>query len=352
MRTTTDRVTVTIAVPLQPELVARIRGGDQRLEVLHAPELLPPPRYPNDHRGVDGFVRPPEGERRWQEMLGRAEVLFGIPGDRPQGLAAAAASNPGLRWVQATAAGAGEQVRAAGLTSEELARVTVTSATGVHAVPLAEFCLFGLLAFAKSLPRLLADQRTRHWDHYPTSELGGRVLLIVGLGQIGEEVARLAGAFGMRTIGVNRSGVSHSPYVHEVRTTADLADLVPLADGVVISLPLTDETMGLLGAAAIKSMKHDAVLVNVGRGGVIDEAALIEALREHQIAGAVLDVYDTEPLPRDSPLWELPNALLSPHTAALSPRENERIVDLFMENVRRYLRGDELLSRVDPQSLY
>ena len=125
-----------------------------------------------------------------------------------------------------------------------------------------------------------------------------------------------------------------------------------MAHGVVLTLPLTEETRGLIDAAAISRMRTGAVLVDVGRGGVVDEPALVRALEEGRLAGAALDVFATEPLPPDSALWDLPNVLVSPHTAALSLRENERIVALFMENLRRYLAGDELISRVHPTLLY
>jgi phosphoglycerate dehydrogenase-like enzyme len=347
-----EHVTVAIATPLDGELVAEIRKVDQRLEVLYQPDLLPPTRYPNDHRGVADFVRTDEGERRWQAMIQQAQVLFGIPGDTFEGLREAVRSNPGLRFVQATAAGAGEQVRKAELTREELARVAIASASGVHAGPLAEFCIFGLLAFAKDLPRLLADQQSHSWSQYPVAELRDRTLLIVGLGKIGDEVARLAQALGMSVIAITRSGTSDSPHLEAVYDTGALTPLLPAADAVVITLPLTDETRGLIDANAISKMKPGATLVSVGRGGVIDETALVSALRTKKLAGAALDVYATEPLPDDSPLWELPNVLLSPHTAALAMRENERIIALFAENLRRYLHGRELISRVNPEQFY
>ena len=315
-----ERVRVVIAGPLQPELVESIGHADSRIQVDYEPDLLPPTRYPNDHRGVDDFRRTPEDEKRFWEMIARAEVLFGIPGDSPEGLAEAVRAAPGLRWVQATSAGAGEQVSSAGLSDEELRRVAVTSAAGVQAGPLAEFALLGLLAFTKDLPRLLADQRARRWGHYPVDELAGRTLLIVGLGQIGAEVARLAAAFGMRVIGLNRTGAGDYPSVDELARMDALRDWLPRADAIVISLPLTDGTRGLIDAAAVGEIKPGATFVNVGRGAVIDEDALIEALRERRIAGAALDVFAIEPLPQDSPLWELPNVLLSPHTAGLSPR--------------------------------
>jgi phosphoglycerate dehydrogenase-like enzyme len=347
-----DPVRVAIAVPLEPELVEPIRAADPRVEVAYEPALLPAVRYPNDHRGVDDFRRAPEDERRWWEMIAAAEVLYGIPGDSPEGLAEAVRCASGLRWVQATSAGAGEQVASAGLSAHDLRRVTVTTAAGIHAVPLAEFAMFGLLAFARGLPRLLADQRARRWGHYTVGELSGRTLLIVGLGQIGEEVARLAAAFGMRVIGINRSGASDSPHVELVRRTSELHECLPEADAIVIAAPLTDETRGMIDGAAIARMRPGAILVNVGRGGVVDEAALIEALRSQRIAGAALDVVAVEPLAPDSPLWELPNVLVSPHTASLSVREDERIVSLFVENLGRYLSGEPLRNRVDPELLY
>jgi phosphoglycerate dehydrogenase-like enzyme len=183
-------------------------------------------------------------------------------------------------------------------------------------------------------------------------ELAGRTLLIVGLGQIGAEVARLAAAFGMRIVGLNRTGAGEYPFVDELARIEALEDWLPRADAVVICLPLTDATRGLINAAAIAQIKPGAALVNVGRGAVIDEDALVQALRERRLAGAALDVFAAEPLDHDSPLWELPNVLLSPHTAGLSLRENERIVSLFGENLRRYLRGEKLLNQVDPELLY
>ncbi len=346
------KLTLAVAVPLESELVAQIRALDLPIEVLHDAGLLPPPRYPGDHAGAADFRRDAESEERFAAMLGRAEVLFGIPGDSPEGLRAAVRGNAGLRWVQATAAGAGEQVRAAALTEEELRRVTITSAAGVHAGPLAEFSMLGLLAFTRGLPRLLADQRKHRWRHYPVAELRGATILVLGLGQIGLEVARLASAFGMEVLAINRRGESDSPHVSELRTLDTLTALLPRADAVVVTLPLTPETEGLLDARKLELMKDGAILVNVGRGRVIEEQALVSALRAGKLKGAALDVFAIEPLPAETPLWGLPNVLISPHTAALSPRENERIVRLFADNLNRYLAGQPLRNRVDSAHFY
>jgi phosphoglycerate dehydrogenase-like enzyme len=347
-------VPVLIASPLEAELAARIQAADPRAEVLFEPDLLPPARYPADHRGDPAFRRDPEGEARWRALLERAEVLFGVPDDSAEGLAAAVSGLPGLRWVHATSAGAGEQVRKAGLAAEALERVVVTTSSGVHAVPLAEFAVFGLLAVAKDLPRLVADQRAKAWPEVrqPFRELHGETLFLVGLGEIGREVARLGKALGMRTVGFRRSQGPPPRWVDEVHGSERLAELAGRADAMVISLPMTDQTAGMIDRATIERLPPSCIFVNVGRGGVVDEPALTDALREGRIAGAVLDVFATEPLPADSPLWTLPNVLVTPHAAALSARENARIVELFVDNLGRHLDGRPLRKVVEPGVYY
>jgi glyoxylate/hydroxypyruvate reductase len=348
------KLPVMIASPLEEELAAGIAAADPRVELLFDPALLPRARYQGDHAGEPGFRRGPDGEARWRAMLERAEVLFGIPGDSAGGLAEALAAAPRLRWVHATSAGAGELVRRAGLDREELERVTVTTSSGVHAVPLAEFAVLGLLAVVKDLPGLLEAQRERAWPtvRRPLRELHGRTMVLVGLGEIGREVARLGKAFGMRTVGVRRSQGPPPPFTDEVHGPGRLPELAGGADAMVVSLPLTDQTAGLVDRATIGRLPPGCVFVNVGRGGVVDEEALVEALAERRIAGAVLDVFATEPLPPGSPLWTLPNVLVSPHAAALSERENERIVELFVANLRRFLDGRPLAKAVEPGVWY
>jgi len=274
-----------IASPLEPELVEQLRAVDDRLDVQFEPDLLPTPRYPSDHRGEEGFERTADQEERFTALVVGAEVLFGIPGESPERLASAVRAAPGLRFVQATSAGAGEQVRRAELTAHELERVAISSASGVHAVPLAEWSIFGLLAFTKGLPRLRRDAVQRRWDHYPTTELRGQTLLVVGVGAIGLEVARLASAFGMRVIGVKRNPDEAMPHVESVHPPEELGELVGAAGAIVITLPLTDETRALIDRATIARMRDGAILVNVGRGAVVDEEALIEALRVGQARG-------------------------------------------------------------------
>jgi phosphoglycerate dehydrogenase-like enzyme len=348
------RTQVLIASPLEAELAARIQASEPRAEVRYEPDLLPPARYPADHLGDPAFRRDADSEARWRALLEEAEVLFGIPGDSAEGLAEVVTGLPGLRWVHATSAGAGEVVRKAALPAEALERVVVTTSSGVHAVPLAEFAVLGLLAVAKELPRFVEDQRAKAWPgvHRPLRELRGETLFLVGLGDIGLEVARLGKALGMRTFGFRRTEGPPPADVDEVNGPGRLAEMAGRADAMVVSLPLTDQTAGLIDRATIEALPPSCIFVNVGRGGVVDEPALIEALRDRRIAGAVLDVFATEPLPPDSPLWTLDNVLVTPHAVALSARENERIVELFVANLRRYLDGEPLVNVVEPGVFY
>jgi phosphoglycerate dehydrogenase-like enzyme len=338
-----------------PELAQRIAEADRRVELIFEPELLPPPRWQGDIAGDPGFRRDGAGERRWQELLGRAEVLFGMPGGSADGLVEAVRAGPRLRWVQARNAGAGEQVaQAIEQAREELSRVIVTTSSGVHGGPLAEVALLGMLAFAKRLPQRLEDQRRHRWPdaHAPVGELRDRTLLLVGLGAIGSETARLAKAFGMTVLAVKRDASGHHRHVDELHPAEHLRELIGRADAIVVTLPMTEATRGLIDADTLAAAKPGAVFVNVGRGGVVDEAALAERLRDGTLGGALLDVFEQEPLPAGSPLWDLDNVIVSPHASALVEAEEERVVDLFCDNLRRFLAGEPLSNQLDLEVLY
>lgn len=339
-----------VASPLGEALADRIERADEGIELLYDPAVVPVARFTGDIAG--DFAPDPA---RWAELLGRAEVLFGIPGSSAEALVDAIRGGPRLRWVQARNAGAGQQVaQALGLDRTALERVAVTTASGVHAGPLAEFALFGLLAFAKRLPTLQRDKGRRHWPDREqlSGELRGQTLLVVGVGAIGVEVARLAKAFGMRVLGVKRDVSEPVEHLDELHRIEALHELAGRADAVVCGLPGTEATRGLLDAGLFAALKPGAVFVNVGRGTVVDEHALVDALRDGTLAGAALDVFEHEPLPPESPLWELENVIVSPHNTARVPAEVERQVELFCDNLRRYRTGEELRNRVDLELLY
>jgi phosphoglycerate dehydrogenase-like enzyme len=344
-------VKIMIASPLDVPLVERIAAAHTAVDVLFDASLLPPPRYPSDHRGVDGFTRDAAGESRWDAMLAQAEILYGLPGDSGPALGRAVPHAPALRWVQGTAAGAGEQIRAAELARADLDRITFTSAAGVHGGMLAEFAFYGLLALRKDALRLARIRAERSWEHYAMDELDGSTIAVVGLGGIGQAVAQRARAFGMHVIGVARTA-QPNPLCDETVAIADLGAACRRADAIVVTLPGTDATRGLIDRAMIASFGPSTVFINVGRGSIVDQDALIEALQSGAIRGAVLDVTTPEPLPSDNPLWTLPNVIFSPHTAALSVRENARIVELFCDNITRYAAGKPLRNVINVREFY
>jgi len=341
---------VMIASPLEPALAERVRASSVVDELLYDETLLPQARYPNDHSG-----RPVEldaiGVSRWNAMLARADVLFGYPAESSAGLACALECAPRVRFVQGTSAGMGAHVRRAALGEDVLRRVRFASAAGVHAGMLAEFVFYGLLAIRKDARRLACIRHARAWEHFVMGELDGSRIAIVGMGQIGCALASRARAFGMDVVALTRTGTAH-PLADETFATSAITGVVATCDAVAITLPLTDHTVDLMGASAIAAMPPHGVLANVGRGGVVDNAALIAALQAGRIAGAVLDVFATEPLPPDSPLWTMENVILSPHTAALSAHENRRIVDLFCENLERFASGRTLRNALNLAEYY
>ena len=333
-----DTVTVTIASYLEPEHVRRIAAVDPRVEVRYEPDLLAPPRFAADHTGRPDFRRTPEQERRFLDHLAAADVLYDV--DRPLAPRLPELA-PRLRWIQFTSSGVGPFVVKNGLNRPGL---LLTNAAGIHAVPLAEHVLLALLYFWKDVPARQQDQRAHVWERYAGRELRGATVLIVGMGAVGQEVARTCRANGLRTIGMRRTPVSDPATLHaDVVVTPDrLLEVLPTVDAVVLIAPHTHETEGMIGADAIAAMKPGAVLVNIARGQLVDEPALAAALASGHLGGAALDVAAVEPLPTESPLWDLPNVLVTAHSASTVDKENERLTDLFCENLRRFLDGAPL----------
>lgn len=353
MNTMTPKTTVAIAVPLEAELVERIRAVDPSVTVLYDPELLPPERFPADHSGDPDFRRTPEQEERYWDMLDRAQVLYGIPNESPAGLARVARSNPHLEWIHAMAAGAGGAVKASGLDAGALQKFKVTTSAGVHALPLAEFAALGILNGFKRSAEMAQDQAVRVWPELrtPTRLVNGSHLVVTGLGEIGLETARIAHALGMTVSGTKRS-VEPIEGIREVAGNDGLAGLLATADAVVNTLPGTPYTERLFSREVFAAMKPGTVMVNVGRGTVVDEDALLEALDNGQVSYACLDVFAVEPLPQDSPLWHHPRVMVSPHTSALSAAENRLITERFCSNLRTFLDGGELPHVVDTVHFY
>jgi len=255
-----------------------------------------------------------------------------------------------LKWIHSTAAGVAQlmypELRDSG--------IVVTNPSGVFSTPMAEHTMGLLLALARNFPDSTRHQDRSHWGQQDLwdkpqhlTELNGKVLLIVGFGSIGRELAQRAHAFDMRVWGVTRSGKSDSTHAEKIVSASQLEEALPHADYVVIAAPETTETRHLIGAAQIARMKPGVRLINIGRGSLLDDAALILALEKGALAGAALDVTSVEPLPPESPLWKAPNLFITPHTSAVSDRLWHRETALLMDLLERWFDGREMFNQVD-----
>jgi phosphoglycerate dehydrogenase-like enzyme len=342
---------IMIASPLEREHAERIRASlPEGAELTYTPELFPPTRYIADHHGPPEFQRSPEQERHWRELLSEATVLFDFPkiDGHPHTYA------PRLQWVQTTSAGVGQAVAHMGIKPGEL---IITTASGVHARPLAEFVFMVLLMAVKRYAALVEDQRAHRWERFCSDELSGKTLAIIGPGRIGREIARIGRAFDMRSVALARDARPERAAelgVERVFSRSDLHDMLAMADALVVCAPHTPETEDLIGAAEFRALKPGAIFINIARGQLVDEDALLAALHDGTVAFAGLDVFRTEPLPPDSPFWDLPNVLVNPHSASTSDRENGRITDIFIHNLRCYSEGrlDEMRNVLDIGRMY
>lgn len=276
------------------------------------------------------------------ENIARAEVLFTFA--VPQEAAARAAN---LKWVHFASAGIDKSMSPALL---ENRNVKLTCSRGLHANTIAEFVLMQMLAFSKNLARAIESQGRREWKFEEMLDgkfdLEGKTVAIIGLGSIGRRVARLAKAFDMRVVGTV-SRPRKIAAVDEVFSPGQIKKCLEDADFVVLAAPLTVQTLHLIGDRELAAMKPGACLVNIGRGKLVDETALIKALQNRRIAGAGLDVFETEPLPVDSPFWGMPNVSVTPHYSGMAEDIWKKTAQLFCENARRYRDGKRLLGVVD-----
>ncbi|MBI3741311.1 MAG: D-2-hydroxyacid dehydrogenase [Chloroflexi bacterium] len=292
---------------------------------------------------------------------GDEEIFYGfIP---PRDLARA----PRLKWAQLLSAGVNR------LQDHPLVNtnILITNSSGIHAIPIGEFSIALLRALARRVPRLLHFQTRAEWARQAFRdlrgvELHGKTIGVIGYGSIGRHAARIAkNGFQMRVLALTRTGVKQDRGYIEAGTgdprgeipdawftPAQTRDLLAQSDFVLVAAPLTNESRGMIGENELRAMKASAFIVNIARGEIIDERALIRALKENWIAGAGLDVFAHEPLPQESELWAMENVILSPHVSAATPHYNDRALALFAENLRRYIGGEELLNLVSKENGY
>lgn len=334
-----DPIYVLITVPFDDETLAMFREVSDRVEILYHP--------------TDQARDVPE------DVWANAEVLYTMHTIPEPALA------PQLRWIHAHSAGVDHLLDQPIIQTEG---VLLTSSSGIHATNVAEYVFMMMLALGHRLPLMLRYQAEAHWPDegrfrlFTPRELRGSTIGIVGYGSIGREIARLAFLFGMEVLASKRdvrqpadpdgyvlpgTGDPDGSFFHRLYPPEALASMVRECDFVVLTVPLTESTRMMFNADIFAAMKETAYLVNVSRGGIVDEAALLDALQTGKIAGAAMDVFEAEPLPADSPLWKLPNLIISPHISGYTANYNDKAAALFVENLRRYLARKDLLNIVD-----
>ena len=332
-----DSVRVGVSYYVRDEVRALIEAVSDRVEVVDITQML--------HDEEEGS--PGAGERV-DAVLGSLEVLFmaRVPRDLVR-------RAPKLRWVQYFATGIEEFVGADILS----AHFTFSNVTGTTAQAIAEHCFMFMLMFTKRAPLWMEHQKSHDYERRPVLPdfFEGKTVGILGMGTIGLEVARLSKAFGMRVLATRRSARSRTTGegdVDQVYPPGETRELLAESDFVVLALPMTPETRRVIDEAALRVMKPTAYLINVGRGGLVDETVLVRALESGEIAGAGLDVFGEEPLPADSPLWDAPNLLMTPHVSGDLIDHRVRTARFFCEQLRRYLAGEPLRNVIDPERGY
>lgn len=315
------------------ELVARYHDRLRALEI--TPLILP----------ADAGVRLDPGQLASIDVAGfigtwEADVVF------TRRFLGSTLHAPNLRWMHLPNAGVDDPVF-----HRLLAKgVRLTTSSGASAEPIAHTAIGGVLALARGFPSWTAAQRRHEWAPHRQRprDLRGQSMVVVGVGAIGNEIARLAQALGLYVIGVRRSPRRSGDHVDEMVSPAELRTVAARADWLVLACPLNEETRGLIDARLLASLPAQAHVINVARGAVLEETALIAALRSGHVRGAYLDVFEHEPLPPDSPLWDLPNVLVSPHDAGVADGNAGRVAEIFFDNLERWRRGEPLLNEVIP----
>ena len=316
-------------------IVVALRVTEQHLEAIRgaAPEA--------EIVKIDGRE---EWRARRAELEPKVEVLAGVQSDLDP------ASMPRLRWMQTGGAGNDWLLRSPHIANSD---VVLTNGSGVAAIPIAEHVLALMFTLCRNFHGFARAQRDHVWFRGGRlGEVDGSTMGIVGLGAIGEKTAEKAKGLNMHVLGLRRDPTRSSPHVDRMLGPDGLFELLDSSDWVVLASALTPETRNLIGEPELKQMKDTACLINIARGQIVQEEILVQALEEGWIAGAGLDVFAQEPLPPDSPLWDMPNVVITSHHSGSTPHYNDRLVDIFIENLRRYRAGKPMINVVDKQLTY
>jgi phosphoglycerate dehydrogenase-like enzyme len=323
-----QEIKVVLTTPIDERNVLKIKAVGDRISVDQVSPLIVAERK--------GDL---SNEEKLTALLRQAEVVYGWIHQFPRNLLGRTSR---LKWMQVMSAGVDRL-------SDEILQspIRIVTTSGLHGTPMGEVVLEMMLMFAKDAPACLQMKQAKEWRRYKPRLLRGQTVGILGLGSIGREIARLCRALGMKVTGLRRSDGPPVTEVDRVYPREQLQQFLGESDFVVLALPLTKETPGLIGERELRGMKPSAYLINVARGAVVDEGALIRALEENWIAGAGLDVFIQEPLPPDSRFYGLPNVIFSPHISGEMPDYESRATEIFCANLRRYITGEPFLHEVD-----
>jgi phosphoglycerate dehydrogenase-like enzyme len=336
---------VLITSYLEPDLVDRIRHEVPQIDLIYRPDLIGKPTFLADHTAT--IDRTPTQEAEWRALLAKADILFDFDHTHLDDLPELA---PNVKWIQATSAGIGQRVHK--LRYAERTNWIFTTASGVHARPLAEYCIMSMIMFAKNYQLMEQAKAAHQWQLFSNTELAGKTVGIIGLGRIGRDVATVCKFFGMNVIGTRRDITKPVDHVDTLYAPDELDVILPQVDYLVLATPHTPETEGLLSAERIRMIKRGAVVINVARGAVVDQPALIDALTDGHLLGAALDVVTTEPMPADDPLWDVPNVIISQHSACTADTENSKITDIFIKNLKHFINDEPMDNVLDPNLMY
>ncbi len=342
-----------IASPLEKSNVEKIINFSKRkLNVIYKPDLLPPIRYIADHTGNEKFTHTKNQKLEWNKYVSNADILWDFPFFFKS-------TNSDLiiprnvRWIQTTSSGIGQMVKKIKFQNPH---INITTAKGIHAKPLAEFVFHSILSFYKKSNFLESQKKKKNWERYCGNGIEGKTIGVIGTGEIGRQVIKIAKAFDMKIFTIN------SPNDHEKKTKYidkqfkqnQLKLMLKDIDVLVLCVPHTKHTENLISKKDFDVCKNEMILINISRGSVVDEKELIIALKNKKISFAALDVFKKEPLPKRSPLWNLKNVLISPHSASTISQENKKITEIFCYNLNHFLKEDyqKMINNFDFNKMY
>ncbi|MBI3412868.1 MAG: D-2-hydroxyacid dehydrogenase [Candidatus Aenigmarchaeota archaeon] len=284
-----------------------------------------------------------------KSLLKDADIFLTFPMDFPKDFSEEMA--PKLKWIHTMSAGV-DKFMVPGLVHSD---IILTNSSGIHAIPISEHVLGMILAFERNLHISRDYQNRGEWHRFAfeeMSELDGKTVAVIGLGEIGLRTAKLLKAFGTKIIAVKRTAGEKPEFIDELYTQDELGGVLPASDYVIICTPYTKETHHMFDSAKLKKMKEGSIIINIGRGGIIDEKALVEELKKKRLKGAGLDVFEAEPLPADSPLYGMENVILTPHVSGYTPHYADRALGIFCENLKLFAGNNRMINVVDKKEGY